>query len=95
MDSDARRVAPPMNPALSLSVLLPSISLVLVDSCLERRFSLLKIDLMPLDEVGEVGEVGSDEEGSVVMESRVGAVLVECVAAVVPSDIPVRAVGSS
>lgn len=93
-DSDARRLAPPMKP-VSFSVVLPSVSET-AESCLERRFSLLKIDLKPLDELGEVGEVGSADDGAVAVESRVGAVAVESLAAAVVSvEIPVGAVGSS
>ena len=95
-DSDARREAPPMNPALSFSVDLPATSVAAAESCLERRFSLLMMDLKPpFDEVGEVGEVGSVEEGAVAVESRVGAVVVESLLGAVVVVIPVGAVGSS
>jgi hypothetical protein len=94
LDSDARRLAPPMKP-VSFSVVLPSVSET-AESCLERRFSLLRIDLKPFDELGDVGEVGSAEDGAVAVEPRVGAVVVESLAtAVVSVVIPVGAVGSS
>ena len=93
-DSDARRLAPPMKP-VSFSVVFPSVSET-AESCLERRFSLLKIDLKPFDELGEVGELGSVEDGAVAVESRVGAVVVKSLAVAVASVvIPVGAVGSS
>jgi hypothetical protein len=41
---------------------------------LERRFNLLKMDLKPLADDGEVGDVGSVDEGAVAVEFRVGAV---------------------
>lgn len=79
LDSDARREAPPIKP-VSFSATLPSASGPTAESCLERRFSLLKIDLKPLDEVGDVGDVGSADEGAVTVESRTGAVTSEACA---------------
>jgi hypothetical protein len=83
---------------VSFSVALPSVS-VIAESCLERRFSLLKIDLNPLDElgeVGEVGEVGSAEDGPVPVDSRVGAVAGgSLMAAVVLVVVSVGGTGSS
>lgn len=75
-----------MKPVLSFSVDLPSASVATVESCLERRFSLFKMDFKPFDEVGDVGEVGSFEEGAVAVESLVASMTVET---------PVGAVDSS
>lgn len=71
---------------VSFSMFLPSASVVTAESCLERRFSLFKIDLKPLDEVGEVGDVGSVEEGAVTVESCVGAVTSEALTGAVGSS---------
>lgn len=89
--SEARRVAPPMKPVLSLS----SASVLAVDSCLERRFNLLNIDLKPLDDDGDVGDVGSFEDGTVAVESRADADAAVSFAGPVASDTPVGTVGSS
>ena len=88
--SEARRVAPPMKPVLSLS----SASVLAVDSCLERRFNLLNIDLKPLDDDGDVGDVGSFEDGTVAVESRAEEDAAVSFAGTVASDTPVGTVGS-
>lgn len=75
-----------MKPVLSFSVVFPSVSAETAESCLERRFNLLKIDLKPLDEVGEVGDVGSVEEGAVTVEPCVCSVVLETRTAAVGSS---------
>ena len=80
-----------MKPVLSLSLA----SVLDVDSCLERRFSLLNIDLKPLDDDGDVGDVGSFEDGTVAVESRADADAVVSFAGTVASDTPVGTVVSS
>lgn len=61
-DVEERREAPPTKPA-SLFLLMSAVLIVPPDSCLERRLSLLSIDLKPLDEFGDVGEVTSEFAG--------------------------------
>jgi hypothetical protein len=50
-------VAPPTKPVSFSLPTSPELN-VPAEVCLERRLSLLKIDLRPFDELGEVGEVG-------------------------------------
>jgi hypothetical protein len=65
-DMEDRREAPPTKPVWSLSFPMSVVSIVPAEPCLERRFSLLKIDFSPFEELGEVGEVG--ETGEVVSD---------------------------
>lgn len=79
-----------MKPVLSFSEVLTSTSDVVAESCLERRFSLLRIDLKPLDDDAEVGDVGS-----VVADFSVGAEADVSFATAGVSETPVGAVPSS